>query len=354
MVEDLYSEFDSDIIIRSTKRKTFDEKTLNIQSIRQVSGVYSTCKAVEEIVVLRHEKKWVNANMIGVEDNFIKMANVQKHMVDGFPHLSDNNNPTALIGALLLQKLGGYIPTNTGHESLLCYFPKRDAKVSVSSNPFRTENLNIAGRINYNKEVNESYIVLPLALASSMLGYDTDISAVYVSVKSSANLEKVKSEIQTKLGNSFEVKTHLEKNELIYKTSKSEKLIVIAILVFVFILAAFNLVASLTMLYIEKKKNIWTLQSLGANESFIFRIFFYEGLLIAFKGVIYGIILGVVVCLAQIYFHLLVLPNTDNQAFPIELTLKDGLFVLLLVSLLSIVASYFPVKYLVYKNRVKN
>ena len=204
---------------------------------------------------------------------------------------------------------------------------------------------------NYNKEVNESYIVLPLALASSMLGYEKDITAVYVSTHSTADLEKVKEEIQNKLGSTFDVKTHLEKNEIIYKTSKSEKLIVIAILVFVFILAAFNLVASLTMLYIEKKKNIWTLQSLGASESFIFRIFFYEGLLIAFKGVIYGVLIGVTVCLMQIYGHLLILPNTDNQPFPIELTLRDGLFVLTLVSILSVISSYFPVKYLVYKNR---
>ena len=351
MVEDLYSEFDSDIIIRSTKGKTFDSSNLDLKKIQSTSGVKSTCKAVEEIVVLRHEKKWVNAKMIGVENNYLQMANVQKHMVDGFPHLTEKNTPTALIGAMLLQKLGGYIPTNAGHETILCYFPKRDARVSVSSNPFRSQTLTVAGRINYNKEVNDSYIVLPLDLASSMLGYEQDITAVYVSTKSNSDLEKIKEEIQNKLGSDFEVKTHLEKNELIYKTSKSEKLIVIAILVFVFILAAFNLVASLTMLYIEKKKNIITLQNFGANESFIFRIFFYEGLLIAFKGIIYGILIGVGVCLAQIYGKLLILPNTDNQAFPIELTFSDGLFVLVLVSILSILASYFPVKYLVYKNR---
>ena len=353
MVEDLYSEFDADIIIRSTKRKTFDQNTLNLKDIQSIQGVQATCRAVEEIVVLRHEKKWVNAKMIGVEDNYLQMAHVQKHMVDGFPHLTEKNVPTALIGAMLLQKLGGYIPTNAGHETLLCYFPKRDARVSVSSNPFRTQTITVAGRINYNKEVNESYIVLPLELASSMLGYNQDITAVYVSIKPTYDLEIIKEEIQQKIGGAFEVKTHLEKNELIYKTSKTEKLIVIAILVFVFILAAFNLVASLTMLYIEKKKNIITLQSFGANESFIFRIFFYEGLLIAFKGVIYGIVIGISVCLVQIYGKLLVLPNTDNQPFPIELTFKDGLFVLVLVSILSIIASYFPVKYLVYKNRLK-
>jgi lipoprotein-releasing system permease protein len=274
-------------------------------------------------------------------------------MVDGFPHLTEKNEPTALVGAMLLQKLGGFIPTNAGHETILCYFPKRDARVSISSNPFRTQTIPISGRINYNKEVNDSYIVLPIDLATAMLDYEQDITCVYVSAKKGIDLETIKENIQQQIGSKFEVKTHLEKNELIYKTSKSEKMIVIAILVFVFILAAFNLVASLTMLYIEKKKNILTLQSFGANESFIFRIFFYEGLLIAFKGVIYGILIGVGVSLAQIYGNILILPNTDNQPFPMELTLIDGLFVITLVSILSILASYFPVKYLVYKNRLK-
>lgn len=353
MVENLYSEFDSDLIIRAKEGKTFDANTLDIKRIQSVSGVVSTCKAVEEIVVLRHEKKWVNAKMIGVENNFLQIANVQKHMVDGFPYLTSKKEPTALVGAMLLQKLGGFIPTNAGHETILCYFPKRDARVSISSNPFRTQTIPISGRINYNKEVNDSYIVLPIDLATAMLDYEQDITCVYVSAKKGIDLETIKENIQQQIGSKFEVKTHLEKNELIYKTSKSEKMIVIAILVFVFILAAFNLVASLTMLYIEKKKNILTLQSFGANESFIFRIFFYEGLLIAFKGVIYGMLIGVGVCLAQIFGNILILPNTDNQPFPMELTLIDGLFVLTLVSILSILASYFPVKYLVYKNRLK-
>ena len=139
---------------------------------------------------------------------------------------------------------------------------------------------------------------------------------------------------------------------MIYKTSKSEKLIVIAILIFIFILAAFNLVASLTMLYIEKKKNILTLQSLGADEKFIFKIFYFEGLLIAFKGVIIGAIIGTSICLIQYYGEFLVLPNSGNQAFPIKFKISDGILVLTIVSILSILSSYLPVKYLIYKNRI--
>ena len=353
MVEKLYSDFDTELIIRSKNGKTFDQSTLNIPEIKKTRGVKLVSKAIEEIVVLRNEKKWVNAQMVGVENNFLSMANVPNHIVDGYPTLQEKNVPMGLIGAHLLDKLGGYIPTNTGYESILCYFPRREAKVSISSNPFSTQTIHIAGRINYNKEVNENTIVLPLQLASAMLEYENDISALYVSCLPNQDLEKLKATIQQKVGKHFEVKTHLEKNELIYKTSKSEKMIVIAILIFIFILAAFNLVASLTMLYIEKKKNILTLQSLGANESFIFRIFFYEGLLIAFKGVIIGLFSGIAICFIQVFGKLLTLPNSDGQPFPIELKFSDLLFVLAIVSFLSVLSSYFPVKYLVFKNRIR-
>lgn len=352
MVEKLYTEFDPSIIIRSTQRKTFSDKTLKIASIKRLPFVENTSKAIEEIVVLRNEKKWVNAKIVGVEKSFMKMAKIPEHIVDGYPTFDEKGIKMGLIGASLLEKLDGYIPSHTGFEDVLCYFPKRDAKVSPTSNPFRIHQLHLAGRINYNIEVNNENLLIPIELASELLEYEHDITAFYIDIKKGENLEKAKEKLQEIVGPKFSVKTHLEKNELIYKTSKSEKLIVIAILVFIFILAAFNLVASLTMLYIEKKKNILTLQSLGANEKFIFKIFYFEGLLIAFKGVIIGAIIGTLVCLIQYFGEFLVLPNSGNQAFPIKFKLTDGLLVLSIVSLLSILSSYLPVKYLVYKNRI--
>ncbi len=353
MVEKLYTEFDPAIIIRSNQRKTFNEKTLNINKIKKLSFIENSTKAIEEIVVLRNQKKWVNARIIGVEKSFMKMAKIPEHIVDGYPTFNEHGIQMGLIGATLLEKLGGYIPTNTGYEDVLCYFPRRDAKVTPTSSPFLTHQLHIAGRINYNNEVNDEVLLIPVKHAANLLVYGNDITAYYVDILPGTELETAKEEIQSVVGPTFEVKTHLEKNELIYKTSKSEKMIVIAILVFIFILAAFNLVASLTMLYIEKKKNILTLQSLGANEKFIFNIFYFEGLLIAFRGVIIGAVLGTIVCLAQYFGQFLVLPNSGNQAFPIRFGISDGLLVIFIVSTLSILSSYLPVKYLVYKNRIR-
>lgn len=124
----------------------------------------------------------------------------------------------------------------------------------------------------------------------------------------------------------------------------------IIILVFIFILAAFNLVASLTMLFIEKSENIQTLYRIGMKQKSVFRIFFLEGLLISARGIIAGLIIGVGICMVQMKFAILEMPNSDGRAFPIEFSLPDGLLIFGLVSLLSILTSLVPVWYLVYRS----
>ena len=129
--------------------------------------------------------------------------------------------------------------------------------------------------INYNKETNDQIILTNLKFTQDLLNKEASISHIYIQTEPSSENEQVKTEIKDLLGESFVVKTNAEKNELIYKTSKSEKLIVIAILFFIFLLASFNLVASITMLFIEKKDNLIVLQTLGLNERKVFSIFFY-------------------------------------------------------------------------------
>lgn len=354
MVEKLYSEFDSDISITSVDGKTFPEDQLELNEIRKISGVKNLSRAVEEVVVLKHEKKTINAHLIGVDTNFLSMSNMNEHLVDGEVVFKMNNDDYGMIGATLLDNLGGFIPENTGYESILFYVPKRNAKVKPGGSPFNTELIKIGGRFSFNKEVNSDVVLLPLEASRKLLDYNSDISAVYIDAEQNFGNEKLKEIIQEKLGNHFQVKTNYEKNELIYKTSKSEKLIVFFILIFVFILAAFNLVASLTMLFIEKMDNIKTMISYGASKKFIFNIFFYEGLLISFQGIISGLILGYSICFLQVFGHIIKMPNSAGEDFPMVISIFDTFLIIGLVSLLSVLASYLPIKYLMKKNLNNN
>ena len=350
MIEKLYSDFDTDITIRSTIGKTFPEDLIDYKSIQKTSGVVNYSKAIEEIVVIKHEKKFINASLIGVDSSFLQIARMKDHMVDGKPVLEKNKHEFGLIGATLLDNLGGYIPENIGYEQVILYVPKRDSKVRIGSNPFNTKLIDISGRMNFNREVNADKLVIPLKLAKEILNYQKDITALYVDVDPSYKNENVKANLIEILGPNFSVKTNYEKNELIYKTSKSEKIIVLIILLFIFILAAFNLIASLTMLFVEKKENIQTMISYGANKKTIFNIFFFEGLLISGKGILIGLILGYGVCILQLKSALLTMPNSGGEAFPINITLIDGILILFLVSILSLLFSFLPVRYLIKKN----
>ena len=350
MVEKLYSEFDSDITIRSSKGKTFNENQIDFKKLESISGIQNHSKAVEEVVVLKHEKKWVNAHLVGVEPNFLTMTQMNDHMVDGYPMFKENGEDFAIIGASLLDNLGGYIPENGGYETLLFYIPKRNAKVRLGSNPFNSTDVKLAGRMNFNREVNSDIVLLPIDFAKELLDYETDITAIYVDVQKDVSNDVVKQKIIDLLGNDFEVKTNYEKNELIYKTSKSEKIIVLFILIFIFILAAFNLVASLTMLFIEKMDNIKTMISFGASRKFVFNIFFFEGLMISLKGIVIGLLLGYSICSVQIFGQIIVMPNSLGEPFPMSISIFDGILIVFLVSTLSLLASYLPVKYLIKKN----
>jgi lipoprotein-releasing system permease protein len=351
MIEELYSEYDTDITIRSAETKTFNDQRIDFKKLKAISGVQAYTRAVEEVVILKHEKKWVNTKLVGVEDEFLSITNMDKHMVErGRPILHEDTTDYGIIGATLLDKLGGYLPERVGYESVVCYVPKRKIKVGFGQSPFKTKTILISAKMSYNREVNAENFIIPLDLAQELMGYENHISAVYVDVKEGYGNEEVKAAIIKALGAEYIVKTNFEKNELIYKTSRSEKLIVLFILVFIFILAAFNLVSSLTMLFVEKIANIKTMQSFGANKRFIFKIFFLEGLLISGKGIFFGTAIGYLICFLQLQFGLLTMPNSGGEAFPISFSMMDGIIILSLVSMLSVLFSYFPVKYLIYKN----
>lgn len=348
MVEKLYSEYDADISVRSSAGKTFDSTTVDLGALRKMDGVIAVSKAIEETVILNNRKKWVNAKMVGVDFNFVNSCNLTNHLVEGFPDLEENGNPTAVIGATLLDKLDGYISQLDGYQELKLYAPLRDASIAKRKSPFFISPIKVVGRMNYNKDVNMSDILVPLTYAQTVLNYDKDLTAIYLSVDKS-KLSEVKSAIQEKLGQKFIIKTAAEKNELIFKTSESEKKIVILIGLFIFILAAFNLVASIYMLYIEKSENIQTMRNFGATVKQVFAIFFFEGILISLIGVVLGLGIGVGVCEIQMQTKAILMPGTMD-AFPIILRGLDLFWIALMLVTLSVIMSFIPVRILVKRS----
>ena len=178
MIEDLYSEYDTDITIRPKIGKTFNERQLDLKKLKAIEGVYNYSRAVEEVVILKHEKKWVNAKMIGIDSSFLAITKMSKHMIDGKALLNQYDVDYGVIGAGLLDKLNGYIPENVGYESVICYVPKRKIKIGFGENPFRTNIIRVSGRMNFNREVNSENFVVPISFAKELMRYDDHISAI--------------------------------------------------------------------------------------------------------------------------------------------------------------------------------
>jgi lipoprotein-releasing system permease protein len=350
MIENLYSEFDTDITIRVEKGKSFNEGRIDFEELSKIEGVANVSRVMEEVVILKREEKWVSVSLIGVEPNFLEMTNTKDNLSEGEALLEINGEPRGIIGASVLGKLEGFIPKEVGTEKVVCYMPKRDARIRPGKSPFREEVVSISGTISYNREVSSQYLIVPFDFARELMAYDDEVSAIYIDAKPGVDSGYLKERIQAAVGNDFRVKTSYEKNELIFKTSQSERIIVLIILLFIFVLAAFNLVASLTMLFVEKLDNVKTMVSFGTPRKHIFRIFFLEGLLISGKGIGIGMLAGYIVCWAQLQFGGVKMPNSNGEPFPIGIDLADGLLIFSLVTVLSILFSYFPVKYLISRN----
>ncbi len=350
MVADLYTDFDPDIIIKTKEGKTFYEEEIDFNLIKNTPQVKYWSPAIEELVVIKHDKKWVNARMFGVSNQFLDIAKMKDslHLKQGQGILEDGVGAMAIMGNTLMNNLEVNIPQRLGYERVKIYAPKRDAKMRSDGNPFNSKSVRISGRIHYNKQVDGEAIVIPLSLARELLSYKKEVNAVYVAVKDDSQKDEVKELLQNKLGSNFEVKTNLEKNELIFKTSKTEKMIVFIIMIFIFILAAFNLIASITMLFVEKKDNVKTMIAFGADYKSVFNIFFFEGILVSLKGIIFGLFLGYFVASIQYFGEYLNI--AEGKPFPVLFQLTDFIFIFGIVTLLSLLFCFLTAKMLMSKN----
>ena len=175
------------------------------------------------------------------------------------------------------------------------------------------------------------------------------LSSVELGLQEGADWEKVKQQVKEIVGDKYRVQTRFEMNELIFKTNKTEKWITFLILSFILVIASFNIIGSLTMLIIDKQKDVWILKTMGANNKVIRKIFFMEGMLINFLGAFIGMFLGGLICWLQIKFGLLRLEHSVIDFYPIELNMLDFVNVSIIVIIIGLIASWYPVRILTKK-----
>ena len=350
LVEKLYSSFDADIRITKTEGKTFDFHEISKEEIFNLEGVNAITEVIEEITMIKHEDRWITATMKGVEDSYLAMCLLDSVLTEGEAKLQDDGFNKAIIGIGLQNKVQ-VTSDPRYHDYLTVYGLLRDEKISkTNTDAFKPEMISVGGVFAINPEFDNTYFLVPIQFAKNLLEYENDITAYEISVKNTFTNKQVKKEIQKLVGDRFQVKTRYEQNELVFKTNETEKWMVFLILGFILLLSTFNIIASLTMLILDKKKDIETLISMGATRQFILKVFFLEGVFINLLGGIIGISVGLLIAWLQSTFHFVTLENSVITYWPVSIHFMDVFMVFATVTVIGIGSSYVPVSYLIKRH----
>jgi lipoprotein-releasing system permease protein len=342
-IKSMYSQFDPDIKIEAVKGKTFLADDSKVKALSAFDFVKYNCQSIEEICIIKNNDQWVHATIKGVSTDFIAMTQMSKN-IDGEPILKMDSAHFLIPGSLIASKLNSYSENNLTPEYLKIYSPLRNKKIKQNNaDAFNERTLPVSGVFSISPELDDEYVLASIELVDEMLEYNGEISAIEIGLKPGTDEDMAKDKIQEIFGDKFEVKTRYEQKELIYKTNQTEKLFVFIIMIFVLILAGFNVIAAVTMLVIDKQKDSDTLQILGLTQNNIKKIFFLNGLLINVIGGGIGLIIGIALVLAQYHYHIIPLENAIIDYYPVKLVLGDVLKSFFALMLIAVFSSWFPV-----------
>ncbi len=350
VIETFFSNFDPDIKITPAEGKMFNPSDLEFDQVKKIPGIIHYAEVIEEVAMLKYKNQQYPAVIKGVPSNYARYTNIDTLIVDGKFILNDKGIDYAVVGQGVAYNLGLGL---TFIDPIRIYVPKKGRQLS----------LNIASNINYNyifpsgvfsvlEEIDSKYLIVPYDFAAELFESENLVSAVELGISSGINCNKIQKEIQNILGPDFIVKNKYQQHSLIYKTMKSEKWAAYLILVFILIIASFNVLSSLSMLIIDKKDDLFILKSMGANSKLIRKIFLFEGWFISIIGAITGSVLGILICWAQIKFQFVTLPATGSfviSAYPVKIIFADIFLVLTIVFIIGFIASWYPVKFISQK-----
>jgi len=347
MVSAIFNTFDPDIKITAAHGKTFTADTAMITFLSNIDGIESYSLTIEENALLRYGERQHIATIKGVDDNYHKVTEIEDAMWEGeFILESENGRQFAIPGLGVAHNLGIRINFLT---PIFIYVPRKTGEINLNAeNAFNRDYLFPSGIFEVEKEYDSKYVYLPIDFVRNLTDNENATSSIEIKVKKESETEALKRRIARTLGNDYVVQNRYEQQEIFYKVMKSERLAIFVILTLILIIASFNIIGSLTMLIIEKERDIEILKSLGADNDLIKKIFIFEGWLISIIGAAAGIILGFLVCWVQQTFGLVRLQSESllMDAYPVVIKLKDFLIVPATVLLIGYWAAWYPVRYL--------
>lgn len=336
----LYSNFTPELKITPKYGKSFNPDTTYFTNLRRDPAVFSFTEVLEEKALIRYgaDKQFIGT-VAGVSDDFLKNKRLDSSIVEGSFTLKSNGKMFAVAGTTVQNTLS--ININDRFTPLQIYSPRR--QVVNTGNPldeFVVRSIYPLGIFTVQQDFDDR-VITPIEFMRDLLDKPGQVSSLNITYKKGTNIPAIQKKIETDIGKNYIVQNRDQQDPELYKTLNYERWFIFLILVFVLIIAIFNIIGSLTMLVIEKKKDIAVLSSLGAGKPLIQGIFFFEGMMISVIGCIAGMGLALIFCILQEHFGLIKMGGrlTILDAYPVELRFFDFVLVFITVTAISVVAS---------------
>lgn len=339
LVESLFRDFDPEIKVVSAERKFFRMDDERIQKAKELDFIDVYTFTLEEQALISYKSKQQITMIKGVDDSFHDLVNIDVLKGNGIYMLEDEVCHYAIMGVGLMSRMDcGMKPAYP----LYLYVPKKEGRISMTnpSTSFNTASIYSPGVVFCveQEKYDDNYVLISLDLAQQLTDRAGEASALEIKIKEGTSLRKAMRELQTVLGQEFEVQDRLHQQKDVFKVFKMEKFISYLFLTFILLIACFNIIGSLIMLMVEKQKDAGLLESMGAEQKTVERIFIINGVLISLIGAVSGLILGVIAVLLQQKYGFISLGSAGNfivDAYPVSIKIQDIILVLITVLVVS-------------------
>jgi lipoprotein-releasing system permease protein len=340
-VEGLCNTFEPDLKITVAKGKYFTADNTLLQKIRTIDGVDAISQTYSDKALIKNNEKQTLVSVKGVDDNFTMVTKVDSSIIEGKYQINQKKN-FIILGRGVANTLGVNIMEISSELSLLSPNKGKTSSLNAQDN-FTQVYLTPNGVFSLNDEFDYQFVFVSLKTARELFNDSIRVSAIEIKCN---NTEEVQEKLIAMLGNDYVIKNRYQLNDVLFKTLETEKLVTFIILSFILIISTFNIIGALTMLIIEKKKDIKTLFNLGADLALVRNIFMREGFLITGVGAALGLAIGLIVCWIQITFHLVSFGEGFAIPYwPIELQTKDFVWIFSLIMLVGYFAALYPVRF---------
>lgn len=344
LVKSLYSSFYTDLRISPVKGKTIILTPAQLSQLRKINGIKNFSTVIEEKAFLQNGDNQTVMYMKGVDENYRYVTGVADHIVKGEYDIGTGDHPELILGSGVEGALG--IQADRNIFVIRIYLPRKSNTEQIDQlNDINVDTIRTSSTFLIQQDFDNKYGITNIDFARRALKFgDDEYSSVEITLRDPSATEKTRNDITKLLGPGYLVQTRYEQNQSLYGVLTVERWFIYGVLCLILVVAAFTMIGALTMLVLEKQKDIGVLHALGGNRGFIQRIFLSEGLLLALIGTVAGMILAIIIAVLQIKYHLIPLEGGSFliDYFPVKLRAADFVLVGGTVFAIALIASWLP------------